>query len=98
MAALRSSCPILATQFAQFIMRRMVRFGRSISPLLLILVIAMLGSKAVAQKSTGFGSEWVLTIGKRVFLAVNLTSDPRGTHFSGSMFRLQHFSSASGGS
>lgn len=76
----------------------MVRFGRSISPFLLILLIAMLGSKAVAQKSPDFGGEWVLTIGKRVFLAVSLTSDPRGTHFSGSMFRLQHFSSASGGS
>ena len=79
-------------------MRRMVRFGRSKSPFLLILLMAMLGSDAVAQKSPDFAGEWVLTLGKRIFLAVSLTRDPGGTRFSGSMLRPQHFSSENGGS
>jgi hypothetical protein len=79
-------------------MRRMVRFGRSKSPFLLILLMAMLGSDAAAQKSPDFAGEWVLTLGKRIFLAVSLTPDPGGIRFSGSMLRPQHFTSASGGS
>jgi hypothetical protein len=79
-------------------MRRMVRFGRSKSPFLLILLIATLGSNAGAQKSPDFAGEWVLTLGKRIFLAVSLTPEPGGTRYSGSILRPQHFSSANGGS
>ena len=77
-------------------MRRMVRFGRSKSPFLLILLMAMLGSDAIAQKPPDFAGEWVLTLGKRIFLALSLTPDRGGTHFSGSMLRPQHFSSDGG--
>jgi len=96
MEALSSFCPIVATQCAQFIMRRMVCFGRSKSPFLLILLIATLGSNATAQKPPDFAGEWVLTLGKRILLAVSLTPDSGGAHFSGSMLRPQHFSSDGG--
>src|SRR5689334_13066050 len=96
MAALSSFCPIVATPCAQFIMLHMVRFRRSKGPFLLVLLIAMLGRKAVAEKSPDFAGEWVLTLGKRIFLAVSLTPDSGGAHFSGSMLRAQHFSSANG--
>jgi hypothetical protein len=75
----------------------MVRFGRSKNCFLLTLLITILGGDAVAQKSPDFAGEWVLTLGKRIFLVVTLTPDQGGTNFSGSMLRPQHFSSVNGG-
>lgn len=66
---------------------------------LLILMVAALATNSSAQIATDFRGQWVLRIGDRVFLVLDLTQNSDMTsHFSGSLIRLQHFSSSLGGS
>jgi len=77
----------------------MIRIGIRTCQLVFLLLSAAFTSSGVAQESKDFSGDWTLRIGKRIFVAGAVTATPESTaHFTGSLVRLQHFSSSDGGS
>jgi hypothetical protein len=65
---------------------------------LAVLFCVVFTSHGEAQPSAHFAGDWVLRIGSRIFLVVTVASDPEDARrFTGTLARLQHFSSSFGG-
>ena len=85
-----------ARAVARSIMRLMT--GRSLIRLALLFLFVLMSSICgFSQESADFAGQWGLRIGNRVFLVLTLKGD-QTSRFSGSLRRIQHFSSNSGGS
>lgn len=65
--------------------------------LVFLLLSAIITSSGRARESRDFSGGWTLKIGQRIFVVLTVTSEST-SHFTGSLARLQHFSSSGGGS
>src|ERR1700680_1507749 len=62
-----------------------------------VFLSAVFTGTSLAQESTDYVGDWVLKVGKHVFLVVSVTAAPEGVaHFGGSLVRPQHFASSGG--
>src|ERR1041385_2502603 len=75
----------------------MNRAGRLACVCLSFLLSGIFSRAAVGQQSADLSGDWVLRIGKRAFLELNLKTPAQSGPYAGTLVRPQHFSSAGGG-